>query len=581
MLGPSRLVSSPKQCLFGGGKKGCPPGPDRLGEKRRKRRFLNLVPVFILLMGKSTLNWIQENSFCFQVLSQITSFRHSMEEQKRKMLQLIETLELAKRNFSHQLKDVTVVEDAYQKYFQGIREVHADLLEMEKSGIYPAATPPRDAPSPTANDDIYATGVENALQSFRMPGTRDNMEATDMDLDDDSAPIDVGGTSPLSSTLPPPPAPPAMLDGRPSTYLGSTAPQQPILPISQPNSNGSTVSPYLNNSSAMPSSFQAQSAYGVSQNQSQPAFVSQTNTAVAPPATGQPSNFAGQNLSVPPPIITQPPPNIQALLKSIPSLQTIQQATAAAAAAAAANQRQPQNIPSMNYPPPSAQQRFGDVDERIQPVQPMQPVQPLHQPVQPVQPLHQPVQPVQPLHQPVQPVQPLHQPVQPVQSLQPSQPIISQPLPGSASNYHMPPPRSQQPMYAEEGPSHMDYQASVSVGDQEHLNGDNNYYGDGGRDGFYQKPPPTQQFHNSGNYPPPGRGRPRGGGGGGGFYGHGGGRGDQWRKSGDYRGGRGFGGPRGNFHNRGRGGGPHGGGGFQGGGFHRGRGRGNWGRDDF
>ncbi|VDK72465.1 unnamed protein product [Cylicostephanus goldi] len=46
-----------------------------------------------------------------QVLSQITSFRHSMEEQKRKMLQLIETLELAKRNFSHQLKDVTVVED--------------------------------------------------------------------------------------------------------------------------------------------------------------------------------------------------------------------------------------------------------------------------------------------------------------------------------------------------------------------------------------------------------------------------------------------------------------------------------------
>lgn len=35
---------------------------------------------------------------------------------------------------------------------------------MEKTGVYPAATPPRDAPSPTANDDIYATGVENALQ---------------------------------------------------------------------------------------------------------------------------------------------------------------------------------------------------------------------------------------------------------------------------------------------------------------------------------------------------------------------------------------------------------------------------------
>ncbi|PIO69705.1 hypothetical protein TELCIR_08458 [Teladorsagia circumcincta] len=254
--------------------------------------------------------------------------------------------------------------------------------------------------------------------AFRVPGARDNMETTDMDLDDDSAPIDS---------------------------------QQ---------------------------------------------FVPQANTAVAPPTTGQPLNFAmGQNLSVPPPIATQPPPNIQALLKSIPSLQTIQQATAAAAAAAAAaanNQHPQQNLPQMNYPPPVTQQRFGDVDERVQPIQPIQtPVQPIQQ------------------------VQPIH----------PVQPIVAQPPPGPAPNFQLPPPRSQQPIYAEEGPSHIDYQPAGTGGDHEHHNGDNNYYGEGGRDGFYQKPPPGQ-FHNSGNYPPPGRGRPRGGG----FYGHGG-RGDQWRKS--------------------------------------------------
>ncbi|KAK6017644.1 hypothetical protein OSTOST_16831, partial [Ostertagia ostertagi] len=376
--------------------------------------------------------------------------------------------------------------------------------------------------------------------------------------DDDSAPIDVGGTSPLSGNLPPPPAPPAILEGRPSTFLGSTTPQQPILPISQLTSNGNTVSQFLNTS--IPPSFQTQPTYGVSQSQPS-SFVPQTNTAVAPPATGQPPNFAlGQNLSVPPPIATQPPPNIQALLKSIPSLQTIQQATAAAAAAAAAaanNQRPQQNLPSMNYPPPVTQQRFGDVDERVQPIQTIQtPVQPIQQ------------------------VQPMH----------PVQPVAAQPPPASAPNFHLPPPRSQQSIYAEEGPSHIEYPPAVPGGDHEHHNGDNNYYGEGGRDGFYQKPPPAQ-FHNSGNYPPHGRGRPRGGG----FYGHGGGRGDQWRKSnvgegisrdepkigsedsvpmrGDYRGGRGFVGPRGNLHNRGRG--------FQGGGFPKGRGRGNWGRDDY
>lgn len=33
---------------------------------------------------------------------------------------------------------------------------------MLKSGVYPGASPPRDAPSPTANDDPFSEGVETA-----------------------------------------------------------------------------------------------------------------------------------------------------------------------------------------------------------------------------------------------------------------------------------------------------------------------------------------------------------------------------------------------------------------------------------
>ncbi|KJH46213.1 hypothetical protein DICVIV_07733 [Dictyocaulus viviparus] len=383
-----------------------------------------------------------------QVLSQISSFRHSMEEQKRKMLQLIETLELAKRNFSHQLRDVTVVED-----------------EMEKSGVYPAATPPRDAPSPTANDDIYATGVENALQTFRIPGSRDNTETTDMDLDDDSTPIDVGGTSPLSGNLPPPPAPPTVLENRVAGFAG----------VSQ--LLGSCTAP----------SFQSQAAYGVSQS----SLASQSNVAMSSPNSTQSTNF-NSNISqpsavtLPPPITTQPPPNIQ-----------------------------------ISFPPPVVQQRFGDVDERVPP-------------------------------------------------------IMNHTAPGQAATYQIQQSRLPTTIYAEEGPSHIDYHKQGYSSEQEQHSCDNQYYTDGGSDGFYQKPP---YFHNSGNYTLRGRGRPRSGE----FYGHNGGRSDHWRKpvSHEFRGGRGFNGPRGNQHMRVRGGFHGGGEPFPGGNYQRGRGRGNWGRDDY
>ena len=103
-----------------------------------------------------------------EVLDTLIETRHTLEAQKKKMLELIETLEIAKRLYAHSLKEVTVVEDvsnsqkftkisfqAYLKFYQGIKDTQRELLEMRRTGVYPAATPPRDCPSPTENEDLF------------------------------------------------------------------------------------------------------------------------------------------------------------------------------------------------------------------------------------------------------------------------------------------------------------------------------------------------------------------------------------------------------------------------------------------
>ncbi|CAI5440394.1 unnamed protein product [Caenorhabditis angaria] len=114
--------------------------------------------------------------------------RSSMEARKKKMIELIETLELAKRVYLHQKREVLVVEEAYTNFRDGIKTVHDELTEMEATGVYPGVTPPREAPSPTADEDIYATGVENAIQHFRAPETWDNRQAIDMEMDEEDRP---------------------------------------------------------------------------------------------------------------------------------------------------------------------------------------------------------------------------------------------------------------------------------------------------------------------------------------------------------------------------------------------------------
>lgn len=53
---------------------------------------------------------------------------------------------------------------AYEKFGSSIDRVRKELEEMLETSIYPGASPPRDAPSPTANDDPFVAGVEKAYE---------------------------------------------------------------------------------------------------------------------------------------------------------------------------------------------------------------------------------------------------------------------------------------------------------------------------------------------------------------------------------------------------------------------------------
>ncbi|VDK63914.1 unnamed protein product [Onchocerca ochengi] len=104
-----------------------------------------------------------------QSYTKLTDFFGALAKHRKRGQHLLGEIERAKRCFTLQLRDVTVVEDAYQKFGTGINEVCAEVEEMLKTSVYPGASPPRDAPSPTANDDPFREGVEIAFKQMRGP----------------------------------------------------------------------------------------------------------------------------------------------------------------------------------------------------------------------------------------------------------------------------------------------------------------------------------------------------------------------------------------------------------------------------
>ncbi|EFP12313.1 CRE-CIDS-2 protein [Caenorhabditis remanei] len=109
-----------------------------------------------------------------EAIDTMVQVRHSMEDQKKRMMALSETLELAKRVFLHQKREVLVVEEAYVNFRDGIKAVHTDLVEMEKKGVYPGIFSPND-------EDIYnSRGMSQ--------GWGDNRNQVDMEIDEDERP---------------------------------------------------------------------------------------------------------------------------------------------------------------------------------------------------------------------------------------------------------------------------------------------------------------------------------------------------------------------------------------------------------
>lgn len=124
--------------------------------------------------------------------------RHSMEDQKKKMMALSETLELAKRVFLHQKREVLVVEEAYVNFRDGIKAVHTELLDMEAKKVYPGLLSPRN------EDDRQTYGrssktiiiIKGCYFNFKFFSDNrslsqqwgDNRNQIDMEMDEDERP---------------------------------------------------------------------------------------------------------------------------------------------------------------------------------------------------------------------------------------------------------------------------------------------------------------------------------------------------------------------------------------------------------
>ncbi|UMM13305.1 hypothetical protein L5515_001656 [Caenorhabditis briggsae] len=111
-----------------------------------------------------------------EAIDTMVQVRHSMEDQKKKMMALSETLELAKRVFLHQKREVLVVEEAYINFRDGIKAVHSDLVEMEEKGVYPGVLSPQEED----NHLLYSNRQQG--------GWGDNRNQVDMEMDDDERP---------------------------------------------------------------------------------------------------------------------------------------------------------------------------------------------------------------------------------------------------------------------------------------------------------------------------------------------------------------------------------------------------------
>ncbi|CAN99679.1 CID domain-containing protein [Caenorhabditis elegans] len=115
-----------------------------------------------------------------EAIDTMVQVRHSMEDQKKKMMALSETLELAKRVFLHQKREVLVVEEAYVNFRDGIKAVHTELLDMEAKKVYPGLLSPRN------EDDRQTYGRSNNRSLSQQWG--DNRNQIDMEMDEDERP---------------------------------------------------------------------------------------------------------------------------------------------------------------------------------------------------------------------------------------------------------------------------------------------------------------------------------------------------------------------------------------------------------
>ncbi|KAI1730801.1 RNA polymerase II-binding domain-containing protein [Ditylenchus destructor] len=141
--------------------------------------------------------------------NKLNQFLNSVEKHHAKCQKVREMLQAAKSSLNQQLRDVTIVDDAYEKFALGIKSTKKELEQIIKSGNFPGMSPPRDAPSPEPNFDPFGNTLGQGASE-------------DMDMDDDEVPgasISVHLSMPSKAPIPTIPASSA-LDPRLQRLLG-------------------------------------------------------------------------------------------------------------------------------------------------------------------------------------------------------------------------------------------------------------------------------------------------------------------------------------------------------------------------
>ncbi|KAI6182356.1 CID domain-containing protein [Aphelenchoides bicaudatus] len=105
-----------------------------------------------------------------QMIEKLQKFIDSIEGQYKRTLKVKQLNQRVIKQYETQLKDVAVVQDAYDRFAKGIEASRSFLETIQQTGVLPGQTPPF-APSPTASEERSENGDDMEIDDEDQPTT--------------------------------------------------------------------------------------------------------------------------------------------------------------------------------------------------------------------------------------------------------------------------------------------------------------------------------------------------------------------------------------------------------------------------